>query len=450
MPRVGLTDAVVRKLKIPQRAPDGSNAQVDYYDALFREEGSLGLRVSSNGARSWFVTTRVLKSGLWKLSRVTLGRYPDVSLAEARAKAREAISTARKGKDPAAMPKAEQAAIEERSRNTFGRLGDEFLAKYVDRKLRKSTAQGYRRALKGATDGEVKGVDTALWQERPIDSITRRDIHNLLDLFVERGIPVAANRTLAYLKRFFSWVVERDILESAPTDHVRAPTADPKRDRALSRSELVEVWRAIEAVGGPTFGPLLKILILTGQREGEVAGMEWAELKELDGQHPLWELPGARTKNKHPHLVPLTPAVVRLIRSVPRIAESRFVFTATGSRPTRWFNHVAKRINTAIERTRRKAGAESLPHWQIHDLRRTFSTRMHEDLREQPHIVEAILNHVSGAKAGVAGTYNRALYLDDKRRALEGWAVYVEHLMNGDEEAGKIVPFRQAAPLART
>src|SRR5262249_35008813 len=156
---------------------------------------------------------------------------------------------------------------------------EDFMSKYVKRNgLELSTAGAYRRAL--------CGKDVEHLKDQPITSITKRDVHDLLDSIVERGSPIAANRTLAYLRKFFNWCEERGVIPFAPTDKVRPPSKAVKRERALSNDEVAEVWAAFEKEGG-TFGAMFKLLLLTGQRRDEVAGMRWDELKDLDGESPM-------------------------------------------------------------------------------------------------------------------------------------------------------------------
>ena len=157
--------------------------------------------------------------------------------------------------------------------------------------------------------------------------------------------------------------------------------------------------------------------------------MLWSELRGLNGSDPIWEIPGSRTKNKRSHLVPLSPAAVELIIQVPEVGP--FVFSTTGTTPVSGFGKAMERI-----RGHMAASWEPIDHWTLHDLRRTVVTVMNEKLRLQPHVVEAVVNHVSGsAKRGVAGVYNRAVYLEDRKIALNSWATYVEQLVDPADEA---------------
>ena len=228
------------------------------------------------------------------------------------------------------------------------------------------------------------------------------------------------------MSKMFSWLVQHRRVDKNPCDGVHRPETPQARDRVLSDAEIVTFWRAADGVGEP-FGQLLKLLLLTGCRLNEVAGMRRAELSE-DGT--TWTLPKERTKNKRPHVVPLPPLARDLLDSVKRI-ESRagLMFTTTGETPVSGWSRVKGRLDEAMK----------APLWRLHDLRRTAATGM-AGLGVAPHIVEAALNHVSGVRAGVAGVYNRALYTAEKKAAAERWASHVEGLVAGRK--AKVVPMR--------
>lgn len=407
MPTTNLTAASVDRLKPP------SSGQAEYYD---RRLPSFGLRLSYHGTKSWFVMTRL--DG--KLIRVTLGRHPALSLADAREEARRTTTLAAAGKDPRLIRSAARQKKQEERRNTFGSCVEEFLAKHVERRLRPSTQREYRRILKGS--------DTRAWRDRPIGQIGKRDVLDVIEAMDVRGSPGASKRALVYLRKFFNWCGERDIITIVPTDRIRSPHPEVKRDRVLTEHELSYLLRALEAEES-VFGPLVRLLLLTGQRRAEVAGMLWCELRDINGDNPLWEIPGKRTKNKQGHLVPLPLTARDLILSALRVSE--FVFTTTGETPVSGFGKVKARIGDRMNAMRKADGLEPLPPWTLHDLRRTMVTVMNEKLGVAPHIVEAVVNHMSGlAKAGVAGVYNRALYLRERKFALEAWADYVTGLGN--------------------
>ena len=199
-----------------------------------------------------------------------------------------------------------------------------------------------------------------------------------------------------------------------------------KRDRVLADVELHYLLRALDHEKS-LFGPLIRLLLLTGQRRGEVAGMLWSELQDFNGDCPLWEIPGHRNKNKHAHLVPVSPTVCRLLSDLPHVGD--LVFTTTGDTPMSGFGKVKARLDARIDTLRNIDSLQPMAPWTLHDLRRTMVTVMNEKLGISPHVVEAVVNHMSGqAKAGVAGVYNRALYLKDRRQALRSWQDWIARL----------------------
>lgn len=408
VPTSRLTVSSVERLKPP---PTG---QIDIFDQVLP---GFGLRLSYAGSKSFFVMTRVHGT----LIRMTIGRYPALSLADAREKARCAIRTASEGKDPREERRLEEQRRTRERRNTYEALVEEFLQRHVGDRLRESTAKEYRRVL--------AGPPTRSWHGRPVSQITRRDVRELIDGIGDRGNPGAANLTFAYLRKFFNWCVDRDVIDASPVDRMRVPHVLRSRDRVLDEQEIGWVYRAFAEEPG-IFGPLSRLLFLTGQRRSDVAGMRWDLIRNLYGSDPVWELRSRETKNALPHLVPLVAAAAAIVRAMPRTAD--LVFTTTGTTPVSGFSHFDDRIDARITQSRAEVGLPPLPHWTLHDLRRTMVTVMNEVLEVPPHIVEAIVNHVSGsARRGVAGVYNRALYLPQRRRALVSWADYLLQRANG-------------------
>jgi integrase len=419
MPRLKLTDAAVSRLKPPAKG------QKDHWDTL---TPGFGVRISHGGTRTWMVQARVLKGGHWKQTRITLGRYPVMTLGEAREAAREAQKEVEAGKDPRGRAKRDRAALEDQSRNTWATLAETFMVKYAQRKgLRQSTLRDYRRAL--------QGPDVEDWLDRPVAEITRRNIRDRLDTVAERA-PIHANRLRAYWGKFFGWLTEQEWIENNPVLGVARPVPERSRDRFLAQKEIVEVWQAFDAAGS-VFAGMIKVLLLTGQREGEIAGLMWHEVVDLDGEDPRLELPPERTKNGRPHIVPLSPQAAELVRTQPRFKGGVYVFTTGGGAThVQNFNKGKKKIDAALG-----AAGVVMPPWRIHDLRRTVATGLSEWLAIEPHIVESALNHVSGSKAGVAGTYNRAQYLPQRKLALVAWANMIDELF-GKSAGGNVVALR--------
>jgi len=281
-----------------------------------------------------------------------------------------------------------------------------------------------------------------MWSGRTIHEITRRDVNELLDRIVSRGSPVTANRALAAIRKMFSWAVSKDIVKTSPCEGVTRPFEETARDRALTDDELRLVWRGAEAVGRP-FHELVKLLILTLQRRDEVGEMRRSELRM---QEHSWVIPKERVKNGQEHEVPLSAAAISIFQSLPQIGRSGFLFTTTGEAPASGFSRVKRRLDfeilklqkaDAIKRGENPDTVKPLPHWTLHDLRRTGASGMAK-LGIPMHVVEKILNHTSGSFGGVAGVYQRYNFADEKKNALDAWASHVESLVTGKRPANVI------------
>jgi integrase len=222
------------------------------------------------------------------------------------------------------------------------------------------------------------------------------------------------------LSAFFGWLLSEGRIEANPCASLKLPKAADSRDRVLSDAEIVAFWHAASTLGEP-LGPLLQLLLLTGARRSEAAGLRRAEVS-ADGA--TWTIPSTRTKNGRAHQVPLPPLARGILAGIKPIAgPADFVFTRDGRTAIGNWSSTKLRLDAAM-------GEPTPAAWVIHDLRRTAATGMAE-IGVAPHIVEACLNHVSGAKASVAGIYNRAAYAAEKKAALERWASHVEDLVAG-------------------
>jgi integrase len=256
--------------------------------------------------------------------------------------------------------------------------------------------------------------------------ISRRHVAmRVADIEVDNGA-VSAARARTALSTLFNWAIREGLdIPANPVHGTNRPEQPKSRDRVLSDVELAEIWKAC---GDDDYGRIMRLLILTAQRRDEVGRMQWSE---LDTAAEQWILPSARTKNHREHVLPLVPAALVLLP--PRRAGRDQIF---GDGPRRegdrhrgfsgWSKSKAA-LDARLLAARKKVDvdAKSLPRWTVHDLRRTAATVMADRLGILPHIVEAILNHVSGHRGGVAGVYNRARYQAEMRAALELWT---EHL----------------------
>jgi integrase len=274
------------------------------------------------------------------------------------------------------------------------------------------------RRLKPRTLKESRRYLRTAW--RPlhglaIEKINRRTIAlQLAELALASG-PIAANRARIALSSFFTWALREGLADTNPVVGTNRPTEERSRDRVLSDEELARIWAACR---DDDYGRIVRLLILTGQRREEVGGIAWSE---VDLQRAYWSIPRERTKNSLPHDVPLSKAAIEVLQSQPRREGRQLVFGEAGGSFQGW-----SKAKVALDK-RVLEGGSPLSPWRLHDIRRTVTTRM-ADMGILPHVVEAVLNHVSGHKAGVAGVYNRATYAKEKRDALNLWANYLLRL----------------------
>ena len=369
----------------------------------------LYLVVQPSGAKSWALRYRA--GG--KPRKLTVGRYPLLGLKDAREEAGKALHVIERGQDPAAEKRtakadAQQAAASERDK--LKTIIEQFMRRHASRNRRADEVQRL-------FDREV----IPRWGERRAHDITRRDVVELLDRIVDRGSPITANRLLAHLKTLFGWAKARDVIAAAPTDGLRPPAAEKSRDRILTDVEIRWFWQAAAMIGQP-FGPLYQMLLLTGQRLREVAEMTE---QELSGD--VWTIGGARAKNGDAHQVPLSDPAKAVLGGVKRIkGAAGYVFTTSGSTPVSGFAKAKMRLDKAMaEVAAREAVEQFAPSpFVIHDLRRTAASGIAR-LGFPVHVVEKVLNHRGGTFGGIVSVYNRHDYANEKRAALEAWALLV-------------------------
>jgi integrase len=253
-----------------------------------------------------------------------------------------------------------------------------------------------------------------------LHEVNRRAIAELLAKIEQGSGPVARNRVRASLSAFFSWAIREGLLEANPVSGT-GKAEERSRERVLSPAELGKLWTTLVSGQHVHYLDIVRLLLLTGQRREEIGGLRWSE---VDFDAKLIRLPPERTKNKREHIVPLSALALAILRI--RWAEARVASQAsTVPQSNENDAHVFVGFSWSIEKARFDKGLRLAP-WRVHDIRRSVATHLVDQGFATPHVVEAILNHVSGHKAGVAGTYNRARYLDECRAALERWANWME------------------------
>jgi integrase len=404
MSRIRLTDRSVATLK--------ADKQTDIYDTTLP---AFGVRVNPGGRLSWFVRYRPMRTA--KHRREMLGRYPDVTLADARDRARAKLRAADRGLDPA----EDRRAAEKR---TFDLLADSYL-EYA--KTRKRTW----RADQTVINRELLPA----WTGRPVVSLRRADVRSLLDGIVGRGAPVKANRVLALVRRMLNFAVrELEWAEGNVAAGLSRPAKERSRDRVLTIDELRRVWLYLDASDPPAaldaearaHWDLLRawhqMRVLTLQRGSEVLGLRWSE---IDAEAKTWTLTGARTKAGRLHVVPLSPAaltVLQRLRDDGAGTDGGLVFAG-------------------IQGTRQRSGGLDgleIVDMRAHDFRRTGASVLTGVLGVPRLVVAKILNH---ADSSVTAVYDRTSYLPEMRGALEQWARWVESI--AATAPGAIVQFSE-------
>lgn len=392
-PRV-LNDVMIRTARCPEKG------QKEIWDAQIP---GFGVRISQGGTKCFVL----MYYAQGRRRRFTLGRYPSLTLAKARAQAHGALEKIASGEDPSAKKSEARRRL---TAESFDRLVEEFIEKYAQQRNR--GWQETRRIL-------TREFGTR-WGSHAVGDITKRDVTAAIDSIVQRGSPGSAMRSFAILRRFFNWCAERGVVDVSPCQGLRTPVAATSRDRVLTDAELRAIWNASETMGYP-FGQVVQLLILSAQRKGEVIGAQW---NEVDLKAAVWTLAAERTKSKRKHSVPLSSFVVDIVQTLPRIDDALLFPSNGGSGPISGFSKWKERLDAA----------SAVSEWRLHDLRRTAATGM-ASLGVAPHVIERILNHTTGTLGGVAGVYNRFQYLPEMRDALEGWAEHVRKLASPAEHS---------------
>ena len=369
--------------------------------------------VQPSGAKSWAVRYR--HNG--RSRKHTLGPYPRLSLKAARELGGKALRVTAEGRDPAY--ERQEARVEQSEiKSAFVDFLENHTRKKNGDPVRESTRRerarlfGLKRDPAGGWIATGNGV-LKRWKGRNLDSITKDDVRELLRETAKSG-PILANRVLDSLKTFFIRCVKDGKLAKSPCDGIDPPSPKKSGERVLSDDEIGLVWQAAEKMG--PFGFVVQLLILTGQRRGEVAGME---RQELDLAKRLWALPPARVKNNKRHTVPLSPQTLAVIERAPRIGD-RFVFTTNGNTPASDFGKNKRRLDAMLP--------ANMPPWCLHDLRRTCASGMAR-LGVSLPVTEKVLNHISGSFSGIVSVYQQHDFADEKRQALESWAAHVDGLI---------------------
>jgi integrase len=391
MPKTRLTKSVIDALPVREK-------EMVYWDQGLP---GFGLKITPKGRKVFIVLYRATGGGS-RLRKYTIGPYGRITLHNARIEAQKVLAARLEGRDPA------KEKLEARRRLTADTV-PEVIGLYA--KLHLSQRRSGREVMQILQRNLVDRVGA-----RSVHSISKRDIIDVVTAVVDRGSPVAANKSLKVVKSFFNWCVGRAIVERSPCEGIRVPTVERARDRVLTDRELVAIIRAARQLGGP-YGAIVEVLALSGQRRTEAALMSW---DELDLDQRVWTLPPTRTKNDRPHIVQLSDPAVAVIGVQPHLG--RLVFSRNGVTPIGDFSSQKRKLDDLC----------NVPHWRLHDLRRTMVSGMAR-FGVAPHVADKILNHVAGTISGVAAVYQRHEFLKERRDALERWGAHVDLLLRESE-----------------
>ncbi len=396
-------------MKLTMRAIEELTCPAGKKDRLVFDDTQAGLvvRVTAAGGKSYLCQYNLAGSK----KRVPLGPCNGMSLATAREAAAQIMGEKAKGADPAAERKAAMAAAQLKAAKdalTLEVLVDDWRQFHLANMKPRYAAEAVRAIHNAFAD----------YLHLPAAAIDRFIVVQVTDAMRRAGSDSMAARTIAYGKACYQWAVKRGSLMVNPFSSLPI-TPTEKRDRVLSDDELAAVWKSSDPV--TTFGAITRFLILTGQRREEVAGMAWSEISP---DLMTWTIPGDRAKNDAVHVVPLSTPSRALLEG--RIRTDGLVFPGRGGVFNGW-SACKERLDTA----------SGVGGWRLHDLRRSLATGL-QRLGVRLEVTEAVLNHVSGSRAGIVGVYQRHNWADEKRDALERWGELVINLAEGGERPGKV------------
>jgi integrase len=405
---MNLTQATVARLKLP----DGKADVIHFDDRV----PGFGLRLRAGGSRTWIYQYKLGPV----LRRMVLGRETAMKPDAARKIAEKHHAAVKDGRDPA----AEKAVRTAQAANTIESLVRDYL-EFQQSRLRPRSLVEVRRHLE---------VNAKALHRLPVGAVDKTIVAHLIrEIAKDKGVPTA-NRTRSNLSALFTWGMKAtDFVASNPVVSTHTAGDEKPRDRVLLDAEIKVLWAALE---NDTYGKIVRVLLLTGQRLREIGWLRWSEV-EFDRNRIV--LPAERTKNGRQHSVPLSGTVRKMLEDQRGVSPDgqELVFEYRGGAFRSWTIGKEKLDARVAE-----LNGSAFPHWTLHDLRRTAATRMAEDLKIQPHVIEAVLNHVSGHKSGVAGVYNLATYAAEKENALTLWAERVAAIVHGRKS--KVIPMKRA------
>jgi len=378
------------------------------------DSSGLGLRVTPRGKKSWITMYKL--HGV-RNRRMTHGRYPTMTLAEARKAHITTMDEVGQGLDPAG--KIVRQRIRDRQSATVREFVDTFIEDYA-KPNKKSWAEDQRMLLKDVVPliGDMKVKDV---EKKEITHILNH-VRLRKNLHKRDGKPgterkTAVNRLFSTIRKMFNWAVSEDIIKSSPCAGIKPPYKETRRDRVLSETEIQVFWQGVDSARlEPCTKLILKLLLVTAQRVGEITSMQWSHVDMKEGH---WTIPGAIAKNGNEHMVPLSTLAVSLLQDAQALPnDGDWIFPS----PRGNTHYSVMAIGQAIRKNR---DSFTIDHFTPHDLRRTAASHI-AGLRVAPHVISKILNHTDRS---VTAIYNRYMYIDEKQEALDKWGAKLEGIV---------------------
>jgi integrase len=408
-----LNNRTVRGLSLPA----GENDRIAFDDDLagfgFRMRRSPGGGVS----RTWVCQYRAHG----RTRRITIASSEVLGADAARAEARRILGAVALGRDP----QAERESARLKHVHTLKSMAEGYLEARQD-DLRPAS---YRVTKLYLTGKDYFGP----LHTTAIGDITRADVAARVSAIKRNSGMVTASRARSALSSLFAWAMGEGLAEANPVIGTNQPDTSEPRERVLTDAELAAIWNSS---GDGEFGKIIKLLMLLASRRQEIGGMRWSEIDRDKGE---WTLPKERAKNNRELTLPLPPAALEILGSVPEIVGRDCVF---GGRSPAGFCDWSRGKAELDQRL-----GDQVAPWKIHDIRRSVATHLGDDLNVQPHVIECILGHYGGFRRGTAQVYNKSPYANEMRTALVAWSEHLQSLV--DDTARKFIPFPQkSAPGA--
>lgn len=428
MPTREVSDRTVNRARTKRR-------EIFIWDSLLH---GFGVRVTNAGTKSYVFQYR-LGGRESRTRRYTIGRHGSPwSATDARAEAERLAQMVARKQDPMTL---ELRRRRQAKRAEFGDYVDSFSKLYLEKR--------WKRSDRAKSLLERHAIP--MLKHLPIRDIDRQDVARIYDRLA--NTPSVAHQLHATLRKLFRWAVSRGDLDRSPLECVDGPPAVRARDRYLTDEELAVVWRACDALR-PSFAAIVRLLILTGQRRGEVAGISW---QELDHERTIWVLPASRTKNSREHVLPLGPQCTAIFDGLAGATEwprQGLLFASDASGERLGFSKIKAQLDREIGRLLSgedgaSAGPRFMAAWRFHDLRRSLATGLQRQ-GARFEVIEAILNHKAGERSGVAGVYQRHGWHEEMRVTLKDWGVHIEKIVErfAPKRAAK-TPFQEKKACLR-